>query len=297
MTLIRPLYMQAAAGDEGFDVSATEHRAFVQAALSEGVVGPGDYAVTPRAAGANFTVEVAPGLAVVYGDTVANQGAYLLRSTAVESLPIPAAPPSGSRVHRVIARVRDRSADGTVPAGTYDQVLEVLADTGSGTPPQPDSAITLGLVTVSAGAASITAAAIASRRTLARLPASLAFQQSGLAGETSANNSIGLAPVTAVPPLPYAAWHLVTVRHYISQTVADDEFRATVVREGGVPIGGAISRGARRWTADFHVARQVPANTPGITYQPLLYREEGTGTASFVADPIYSQYEVRVVPA
>ncbi len=298
MTLIRPLYMQAVAGDDGFDVSALEHRSFVQAALGEGVIGAGDYAVSPRSNGANFTVDIAPGMAVVYGDSIAAQGGYVLRSTAVENRPIPAAPASGQRVHRVVLRVRDRSADGTVPAGTYDQVIEVLADTGGGTPPQPDSAITLALVTVTAATGSITASNISSRRSLARLPvADLLLSTPGLAGETSANLSIGLAPILTVPDLPYAAVHVIQPGHAITQSVPGDEFRAFIRNlTAGVDLRGQISKGVEKWTFNTPVTNRAPANSGAMAYQPTLYREAGTGIASFTGDARFSAYSILVRP-
>jgi hypothetical protein len=70
--------------------------------------------VTQRAAGANFSVDISAGSAVVIGTTQADQGAYLCRSTALESLVVPATP-AAPRVDSVYLVVNDPNAGG--PAG------------------------------------------------------------------------------------------------------------------------------------------------------------------------------------
>ena len=71
-------------------------------------------AVTQRAAGANFTVDVSAGSAVVVGTTQADQGSYLCRSTAVESVTATVTPAS-ARTDSVYLTVQDPNAGG--PAG------------------------------------------------------------------------------------------------------------------------------------------------------------------------------------
>ena len=64
-------------------------------------------------------------------------------------------PVSGSRTHRVVAQVRDKLHNST-SWSTYEWTIDVLEDTGSGTPALPNSAISLALVTVAAGQTSVT---------------------------------------------------------------------------------------------------------------------------------------------
>lgn len=156
------LYLQASGGDAAITESAQDFRQLVGAVLSEGIVTTGALLVAQRAAGANFTVDVAAGQAMVLGESVAQQGGYLITSTAVGSVTIPAAPASGSRTHRIILRQWDKTHDG----GTlYTPVLECLPDTGSGTPALPANAITLALVgPVVLGTASITNSLIVDQR-------------------------------------------------------------------------------------------------------------------------------------
>lgn len=166
MTLQRPIFMQAAGGDPAIQYSATDLRAGLITPLlrSEGVFNPdqGWMLVTQRGAGANFSVDVASGWVAINGNDVSLQGVYMGFNTATLNVATPAAPGSGTQVHRVIARIKDKLNNGTWT--TYEWTVEVLADTGSGTPAEPASAITLALVTITTGQASVTNANIADKR-------------------------------------------------------------------------------------------------------------------------------------
>ncbi len=172
MTLFRPLFMQPAVGDAEFEYSANELRNFWGLLFNaEGVANTNgaatftnnDMKVSQRSAGANMSVDVLGGLAVILGDSVTFQGFYVCFSSATENLAVPAPPASGTRIHRVVARVRDKLHDGTQT--TYDWTLEVLEDTdGSGPPALPGSALSLATVTVNAGDTSVQNAAIIDTR-------------------------------------------------------------------------------------------------------------------------------------
>lgn len=162
MTL-KVLAMQAGGGDSAIPYSALDVRALFDALVpTEGVIGATSLKVSQRAAGADFSVDVAAGFAMILGDDVALQGKYLCLNTAVVNLAIPTPPVSGSRIHRVIARVKDKLHNGSW--STYEWTLEVLPDVGSGTPALPDSAITLALVTVAVAQANVSDANINHQR-------------------------------------------------------------------------------------------------------------------------------------
>lgn len=166
MTLKRPLEMQAASGDTPLSYSALDTRDLLHALIAaEGVLS--GLRVSQRAAGANMSVDVASGVCFITGDDVSDQGKYQCRSTATENLTVPAAPGSGTRTHRVVARVKDKLHNGTY--STYEWVLELLADTGSGTPATPASAISLATVSVSAGQVSVLDANITNGAPASRL--------------------------------------------------------------------------------------------------------------------------------
>jgi hypothetical protein len=170
VTLKRPLLMQKAGADADIEYSALDMRALftgiynAAGVLNSNTVPPNsDLRVSQRAAGANMSVDIEEGFAVVLGTDVSGQGLYLVQSTATENLVIPAAPVSGTRIHNVVARVRDKLHDGTQT--TYDWVLEVIEDTdGSGPPDTPDSALSLAEVTVTSATTSILDTAIADTR-------------------------------------------------------------------------------------------------------------------------------------
>lgn len=142
---INVLFMQAASGDADINESAQLVRALLDMLWpDEGVATAAAFKASQRAAGANFSVDFAPGTAVILGDDVSAQGKYLVISDAVVNVSVPSPPGSGSRTHRAVLQVRDKLMNGAYT--TYDAVPQVLADTGSGTPALPNSALHLGLI-------------------------------------------------------------------------------------------------------------------------------------------------------
>jgi hypothetical protein len=166
VTLVTPLYMQPASGDPEISYSALQDRAGLLDSVfaQEGVldVDAGQLLVTPRAAGANYSVDVAAGKVAIRGDDVSDQGTYVCSNTTPKNLATPAKPASGTRRHRLIARVRDKLHNGT--HSTYDWTLQILADTGSGTPAQPASAVTLAFITMTSTMSSVQAVNIEDAR-------------------------------------------------------------------------------------------------------------------------------------
>ncbi len=161
----RPLWLQAKGGDSAVTYSGQDFRAFIQAMVpGEGVLGPNDFKVTQNGGG-DGTVNVALSDAVIIGDGATNLGSYYVRSIGTVNLTVPSAGAGITRTHRVIIRARDSQLDATT---TYDWTLEVLEDTGSGTPAQPNSAITLALVSRT-GSNSVLTANITDSRTVATI--------------------------------------------------------------------------------------------------------------------------------
>lgn len=161
MTLEDPVALQNLTYD------ASEIRLIATAALRPGIVDVNDLKVSPRALGANMSVDIAPGTCCIGGTDQTNQGRYVTRSTGVENRSLNAAPGAGqSRIDVVYARVRDGQASG---GADNDWVLGVqtgaAATTGSQVAPAlPSSSLELARVTVASGTASITAFLISDRR-------------------------------------------------------------------------------------------------------------------------------------
>lgn len=114
--------------------------------------------VTPFAGGANFSVDITAGSAVVLGTTQGDQGAYMIRSTAVENLVVPATPAS-AQTDAIFAVVNDPNAGG--PAG--DDFAFVYVSSGD---PVPNDSIKLADIARSPGESAIQAGAITDRRPL-----------------------------------------------------------------------------------------------------------------------------------
>ncbi len=159
MALEIPLYLQAVTGDPAITYSAAQNRALLDLMTArDGVSYRNDLLVAQRAAGANFSMDVAAGVVAVSGTSVAYQGAYVCRSTSSVNVPMPAPPGTGSRTDLVVAQVFDKQADGGsqygwAPLGVQGTVV-------------PANAIALAQVTRTAGEASILAAAIKDVRLL-----------------------------------------------------------------------------------------------------------------------------------
>lgn len=122
----------------------------------------GSLLVTDGAAG--LQVSVAAGHAFVQGDSVSDQGMYVVYNDAAEVLTHSTANPTNPRIDLVIARVYDSQY-----TGSQDEwALEIVAGTPAASPSAPalpDSAIELARVTVLAGATTLSSSDIEDTRT------------------------------------------------------------------------------------------------------------------------------------
>lgn len=171
MTKQNPLWMQTTTGAPTY--SARLDRMLIYNLFTEGVLS--GFLVSQRAAGANMTVDVSIGYAVVYGDDQANQGAYLFQDDAVDSVTISAAPGSNKRIDLVYARINDPNAGG--PSG-LNFTLGVVNGTASASPTVPalpTSAIPLAQILVTAGNVSVINSMITDARVGARTRGSAPF--------------------------------------------------------------------------------------------------------------------------
>ena len=139
MALETPIWLQ------GGTYSARLDRSLLDVIFTEGVIDPGGSAllVAERAAGANDTVDVAAGAAIITGDDEADQGKYYVRNTAVVNVAFDPAPGTDERIDLLVLLVNDPTAGGE--AGD-NAVFDVITGTVAGTavpPSVPDTAIPL----------------------------------------------------------------------------------------------------------------------------------------------------------
>lgn len=139
--------------------SAARDRRVIQTVLEdrEGIVGAGDFAITPTSP-ASMSVRMAAGRAWVHGDAVARQGTYLFeQAAAIDVGPLAPAHLTLNRIDLIVLRDYDAAADGG-SAGQDAGVVEIVqgvAAASPSVPAVPASSIPLASVTVLAGATSI----------------------------------------------------------------------------------------------------------------------------------------------
>jgi hypothetical protein len=139
VALETPIWLQ------GGTYSARLDRSLLDVIFTEGVIDPGGSAllVAERAAGANDSVDVAAGAAIITGDDEADQGKYYVRNTAVVNVAFDPAPGTDERIDLLVLLVNDPTAGGE--AGD-NAVFDVITGTVAGTavpPSVPDTAIPL----------------------------------------------------------------------------------------------------------------------------------------------------------
>lgn len=144
------------------------------APVGEGVMGQADWRVSQRGAGANMSVDIAAGSAVVRGDSVVNQGLYHVVNDAVINAAVTANASGNPRIDRVLISVADSTDSGS---GTDISTITVLAGTPTGgatldnltgAGAVPNNALLLADIVVANGAASIVDANIRTRRTFSK---------------------------------------------------------------------------------------------------------------------------------
>jgi hypothetical protein len=293
---------------DGNDYPARLDRQFIEDVFNiEGVIDPstGAMRVAPRAAGANMSVDIAAGRAVIKGDDEANQGSYRVISTAVENVPIGAAPGSDRRIDLIVARVRDAAVTGGVSS---DWLLEVIPGTVAASPVAPavpSTAIPLAEVTVTSTTTSITAAEITKdRRTAAQnaayaTKAALAELRSvqTFLSTFESTTSAGFVPLaTADPVHDFTAPAsgiveiIVSANGYTNTAghVGLMGARVTRVSDGVEVLGLAGSRAAafQHNSNAFGSTRSSPPHrlsglTPGVIYRVTPQYLTTGGTATF----------------
>lgn len=137
--------------------------------VQEGVYGATHFAVSQRGAGANMSVDVAAGDALIQGDDVTRQGIYHLVNDATVNAVVSAAHGSLPRIDQIIARVYDSTIAGVSDVPTIEVVAGTATsgatlDNRTGAAALPNGAIRLADVLVPAASATVVTANIRDRR-------------------------------------------------------------------------------------------------------------------------------------
>lgn len=171
MALLTPDYLQTKQYSALRDRIVLEHGGRVQ----PGVWDPNDYLVVQRALGANMSVDVGAGFALVDANNAGNNGLYHVQNDATFNVPITAAHLTLPRVDQVVLTVNDSvhggassdtpvltTLDGTPTSGA------TLANRTGAVAALPANTLRIADVLVGAGVTSITTASIRDRRPWAR---------------------------------------------------------------------------------------------------------------------------------
>jgi hypothetical protein len=170
MTLVTPEYLQTKTYSAMRDRLALEHGGPVQS----GVWGSTDLKVTQRGAGANMSVDVALGFALIRATDSGNAGIYHVENNATVNVAVTASSGSNPRIDQIILTIKD-STDAA--SGTDVPTLSVLTGTASagatldnrtGAAALPNSAIRLADILVPTSSSTVTTANIRDRRPWAR---------------------------------------------------------------------------------------------------------------------------------
>lgn len=165
MTLKTPIFLENDTTTQNSDELRLE-RMYLSRSRS-GVYTTASFAVSQRGAGANMSVDVAAGGAVVLGTENALQGSYHVVNDATVNLVVTAADATNPRKDLVILRIRDSFYSGA----NDDAQLEVVAGTPAASPAEPDldalgyeNYLTLAMIDVPASDTAITDSQITDRR-------------------------------------------------------------------------------------------------------------------------------------
>ncbi len=253
MALGPPLFLQALTGDTAISYTAQDFRSAISTlAPNAGTVRENDLKVGPRAAGANMSVDVADGKAVVQGTSIAQQGTYIVPSTAVENVPLATADATNPRIDAIVAQVYDRQADGGTRYGWQPIAVTGTPASSPVAPATPANALLLAHVRVGAGVTSVTATNITDRRVMSGTGGVPKWDFSGTGATPQAipNN-------TVVPYEPVNRFETVGVGFHSTQAKVQ-------IRTPG------------RYSVHFGV-RLSSSTNPGSRYSGLvLYRADGT---------------------
>jgi hypothetical protein len=300
MAVQQPLFQE----NDTTDQHAIQLRTWIRDMYNNfpGVLKPSDLRTTQRGAGANMSVDVSSGAALVPGTVVTHQGFYYVFNDGTVNLTIAPSDPSNPRHDLIVARVRDSFYSGA----DNDAELIVVTGTPAGSPADPDLAAlgytnyqALARVFVGTGVTSITTANCTNFTNYAQTRGTVfvctsATRPSGLTAlddgftiyETDTDRLLIFAGVSGewLPPKNVAwgqaaaAWRFNTTAPHVTASVGSG---ATAVTD--FALNALVARGDRAYEVHFHSAVSMSATTASGCLHELL--DNGVLAARLHHDP------------
>lgn len=158
----KPYFLQAVGADTPISYTAEDFRNVLGAMWPRsGVSGPLSFRILQRLAGANWSVDINGGFAIL-GNTATEIDRYLCSNDARVNIPLTGfnTAPAATRTHRVFIAVYDKAVVGT----QYLTKVVITEDVGAGAPLPSDSpayTLEIGSVSIGSGQSNIATANIA----------------------------------------------------------------------------------------------------------------------------------------
>lgn len=252
----------------------------------QGVTDGGALDVTQRGAGANMSVDVAGGIAMI-ADGNLLPGLYPFVNDATANLTVSAADPTDDRIDIVVARVYDTERSD----GSDEKVFEIIEGTPDATPAAPATparCLLLAEINVAAAATSITNAAITEKRVWAEAAkAGRGELATAVSSATDTTSSTTVPGTTKTVTVGAARKIKVSFRGTVSSDVAGDVATVDLQRGGSTLTGGQAKVKCDVLNADYETTPWVVDVGPAAgsqTYRAHLGRGVGLGTISIEAN-------------
>lgn len=170
MALLTPDFLQT----KTYSAKRTRQAILNLGGLQEGVLGSNDYKVIQRAAGANMSVDVGSGFALVTADDAGNRGLYHEENDATVNVAVTASSGSNPRIDQIILQINDSTDGGDATDVAALSVLTGTATVGAtldnrtGAAALPTGCLRLADILVPTSSTSVVTANIRDRRQWAR---------------------------------------------------------------------------------------------------------------------------------
>jgi hypothetical protein len=238
----KPLWQDNAGTGVPSSYAANLDRMLIAAAFPySGVLTSSDFAVSQRGAGADSSVDVTIGRAIIYQASSTDKAYSVNMTGATVNVPLPASPGSNSRYDMIYLQVRDSTISGSVD----DFLLVAVSGTAAASPVEPAApsgqSLLLARVTRTAGTPNVVNSAIQDRRVVLRLPPSQATSaDNNVSGITATTPNNGTTTCGVAFRAPASGTVLVGSMVHYEQTTGGLTNAGPQVREGSTVGSGTV---------------------------------------------------------